>query len=181
MTSLSLREQRLVALFILMLLLFLLSQLLLAPVVDGFAERKEERARLVAAYQRNDALVASMPLMRRRLEAQRADRSRFALAAPSPAAASDRLRERLGDRFAAAGGVLRGMEESAARAGWIGASINGDLTLDQLSTLLADLQNQPPYLVVTNLTIVADRAFQSGKLDVMNVKIDVAIPYTRAA
>lgn len=181
MTSLNLREQRLVALFILLLLVFLAYRLVLAPVVDGFAERREARDRLIATFQHNDRLLASMPTMRRRVEAQRADRSRFALAAPTIALAGDRLKERLGDRLAAAGGTLRAMEDSAAGSGWTGVTIDGDLTLDQLTTLLADLQNQPPYLVVTSVTVVADRAFQSGKLDVMNVKIDVAIPYTRAA
>lgn len=181
MSSLSIREQRLVALFILVLLIFLGWQLLVAPMVDGFAERRDERERLTEAFQRNDQLIASLPVMRRRVEAQRADRSRFALAAPTAAAAGDRLKERLGDRLAAAGGVLRAMEEAPASTGWIGASIQGDLTLDQLTAFLADLQNQPPYLVVTNVTIVADRAFQSGRLDVMDVKISVAIPYIRAA
>ena len=53
--------------------------------------------------------------------------------------------------------------------------------LDQLTKFLGDLQNQSPYLVITNVTIAADRAFQSGRLDIMDVKVDVAIPYSRAA
>lgn len=181
MTSLSARERRLVAVFILLLLVALVYRLVVAPFIDGFTERSERRAQLAQMFVHNQHLIDSVPVLRRKAEAQRADFGRFALGAPSISVAQDRLKQRLGDRLAAAGGQLRSMDEINAGAGWVGVSMQCDLTLPQLVSLLQDLQNQPPYLVVTGLTIVADRAFQSGKLDVMDVRIDIAIPYTRAA
>jgi hypothetical protein len=181
MTGLSAREQRLIALLILLLLVAGIWQLLLAPVISGFTARSAERAQLAATIERNERLIASVPQLRRRIERQRPDRERFALAAPSRDAAADLLRQRLQRSFEATGASPSALGDSDAADRWVGASVEGPVTLDQLVRLLTDLQNQPPYLVVTGLTVVADRAFQSGKLDVMDVKIDVAIPYSSAA
>jgi hypothetical protein len=181
MTSLSAREQKLIALLILLLLIAGAWQLLVAPVIDGFAARSEERTQLAATIERNERLIASVPQLRRRIERQRPDRQRFAISAPSRDAAADLLRQRLQRSFEATGASAAALGDSDASGRWIGASAEGPVTLDQLVRLLTDLQNQPPYLVVTGLTVVADRAFQSGKLDVMDVKIDVAIPYSPAA
>lgn len=181
MTGLSSREQKLIALLILLLLAAGAWLLLIAPVVDGFRARSEQRAELEATIERNDRLIAAIPQLRRRVERQRPDRERFALAAPSRDGAADLLRQRLQRSFEATGASPAALGDSDASPHWVGASAEGALSLDQLVRLLAGLQNQPPYLVVTNLTVVADRAFQSGKLDVMDVKIDVAIPYTPSA
>ena len=181
MSGLTARERRLVAILILLAIVAGVCRLAIIPFVDGFSERRDARERLSLSFEHNQRLIESIPMLRRRAEAQQADRRRFALAAPSPAIAQDRLKERLGDRLAAAGGELSGMEDVSASPGWVGASIQGTLTLAQLVALLDELQNQQPYLVVTDMTIVADRALQSGKLDEMDVKIEVAIPFTRAA
>ena len=181
MTSLNAREQRLIALFILLLLIAGIWQLLVAPLIDGFAQRSAERERLTATIQRNERLVASMPELRRWIEMQRPDRARLMLTAATRDAAGDLLRQRLQRSFEGSGASLSALGESDAAGRWVGASAEGSVTLDQLVRVLAELQNQPPYLVVTNLTVVADRAFQSGKLDVMNVKVDVAIPYSQTA
>ncbi len=181
MTNLSAREQRLIAILILVLLLFLAYRLALAPVIESFAAREEERSRLVTAHQRNERLIAALPILRQHLEAQRTGRALFALVAPNVDAAGSLLKERLASRLTAAGGSLRQTGDVDAEPGWIGASVEGDLTLDQLTAFLATLQNQPPYLVVTAVTVVADRAYQTGKLEVMSVKVDVEIPYSPAA
>ena len=181
MTSLNPREQRLVALFFLILLIAAAWQFVAAPVIDGFSKRSAEREQLNATIERNQRLIAAVPQLRRRIEAQSPDRSRFALAAPNRDAAADLLRQRLQRNFEIAGASISSLGDSPAAANWAGASAEGTVTLAQLTSLLTDLQNQSPYLVVTGLTVVADRAFQSQKLDVMDVKIDVAIPYSPTA
>ena len=175
MTSLSRREQRLIALFLLLLALSGVWLLLIAPIIDGFAQRREQRAELSATIARNQRLIAALPQLRRRVERQRPDEARFALAAPSREVAGDLLRQRLQHSFEQSGGTLVSLGDTSPGGRWIGATVEGTVTLDQLTRLLADLQNQSPYLVVTGLTVVADRAFQSQKLDLMNVKTDVAI------
>lgn len=181
MSGLSPREQRLVAVFILLLLLGAAWQFIVAPVIDGFAARSTERDRLVATIQHNDRLIATLPQLRRRVERQRPDRARFALAAANREMAADLLRQRLQHSFEVAGASISGLGDSEASGRWVAASAEGALTLDQLVRLLTELQDQTPYLVITGLNVIADRAFQTGKLDLMTVKIDVAIPYSRTA
>lgn len=181
MTNLSAREQRLIALLILLLMLAGAWLIVIAPVLDGFAARKAEREQLLTTIQHNERLIAAMPTLQRRFEAQRPDRGRFVLIAANREVAGDLLRQRLQRTLETSGASISGLGEGAVGQQWVGASVEGALTLDQLVRVLSDLQNQTPYLVVTGLTVVADRAFQSGKLDVMNVKIDVAIPYSQTA
>jgi hypothetical protein len=180
-TSLSAREQRLIAVLILLLLVAGALQFVVAPVIEGFASRSAQREELVARVERDQRLIASIPQLRNRIELQRPYRARLILAASSRDAAGDLLRQRLQRSFEGAGASLSALGESDATGRWVGASAEGAVTLDQLVRILAELQNQAPYLVVTGLTVVADRAFQSGKLDVMNVKIDVAVPYSQTA
>ena len=181
MTSLNPREQRLIAVFILLMAIAAGWLFALAPLIDGFSARTQRRGELRATIERNDRLIASMPQLRRRVEMQQPDRARFILAAASRETAADLLRQRLQRSFEGAGASLGGLGESDASGRWVGASAEGTVTLDQLLRVLDELQNQPPYLVVTGLTVVADRAFQYGKLDVMTVKVDVAIPYSKTA
>ena len=181
MTSLSQREQRLIAALILLLIVAAVWLLILAPLIDGFAERSATRQQLTETVERNDRLIASIPQLRRRIELQRPDRARLTVAAASRDSAGDLLRQRLQRSFEGAGASVSGLGESGTSGTWVGASVEGAVTLDQLIRVLEELQNQPPYLVVTGLTVVADRAFQNGKLDVMNVKVDVAVPYSQTA
>lgn len=181
MNALNPREQRLIALLILLLVIAGLWLLLLAPLLDGYADRRAERVRLAQTLDRNERLIAAMPQIRRQFEEQRIDRARFALAAASRETGADLLRQRLQRSFEQSGASLSAVGDSPAPVRWVGASAEGAASLDQLVRLLAALHNQPPFLVVTGLTVVADRAFQSGKLDVMNVKIDVAIPHSQTA
>jgi hypothetical protein len=181
MTRLSAREQRLVAIFILLLLIAAAWLFILGPLVDGFAQRKSDRDQLIATIERNNRLIASVPQLRRRIDAQRPDRARLTLAAASRELAGDLLRQRLQRSFETSGASLSALGEGDSPPRWVGASAEGTISLDQLVQLLGELQNEPPYLVVTGLTVVADRAFQTGKLDLMTVRIDVAIPYSQTA
>lgn len=181
MSGLSQREQRLVALFLLLLVVWAGWQFVAAPVLDGFAERRRERAELVATLERNQRLIAAIPRLRQRIEAQQVDRARFQLAAASRDTAADLLRQRLQASFERHGASITNVGEGQAAARWAGASAEGVMTLDQLVRVLAELHNQPPYLLITNMTVTADRAFQTRQLEPMNVRIDVAIPYSQTA
>lgn len=181
MKTLSQREQRLIAVFILLPMIAAAWLAIVAPLIDGFAQRSIERKQLAATIVRNERLIASIPRLRRQVEMQRPDRARLTLAAASRDTAGDLLRQRLQRAFEGAGASLSAVGVSDTPQRWVGASAEGAVTLDQLARLLEELQNQPPYLVVTGLTVVADRAFQNGKLDVMNVKVDVAVPYSQTA
>lgn len=181
MNSLSLREQRLIAILILLLVIAGTWLLLFAPLIDGFVTRGDRRTELTATIERNERLIAAIPQLRRRVESQRSDRRRFLLVAPNRDAAADLLRQALQRTVERSGASLTALGDGPASGRHVGASVGVAVTLDQLVALLADLQNQQPYLVVTSLNIVADRAFQTQKLDVMDVKIDVAIPYSPTA
>jgi type II secretory pathway component PulM len=180
-TTLSPREQRLIAVLVLLMLIAAAWQFVVGPLLDGFARRSADREQLTATIDRNARLIASVPQLRRRIELQRPDRARIMLGAANRDLAGDLLRQRLQQSFEATGASVSAVGESDAGGTWVGASIEGTVSLDQLTQVLEQLQNQPPYLVVTGLTVVADRAFQTGKLDLMNVKIDVAIPYSHTA
>lgn len=179
MNSFTAREQKLVAIFILMLVIAAVWQLLFSPMIDGIVERDARRSELELTIERNERLIATIPRLRARLESQRPLRQRYFLIAPSRDAAADLLRQRLQRSFESSGASLRALGDAPAAGRWVGASVEGQATLDQLVNLLADTQNQSPYLVVTALSVVADRAFQSQKLDVMDIKIDVAIPHSQ--
>ena len=47
--------------------------------------------------------------------------------------------------------------------------------LTQISAL-TKAQNQTPFLVVNGVSIAADKALQSGKLDILDVRIEVSSP-----
>lgn len=181
MTSLTAREQRLIAVLILLLIIAAAWLLLFAPVIDGFVRRSEQRAELAARIERNQRLVGAIPQLRRRVEAQRADRPRFLLVAPDRDAASDLLRQSLQRSVERSGGSLTAIGGGADGGRFVGASVSATLTLDQLVALLGDLQNQQPALVVGGVNVVADRAFQTRKLDVMDVKFDVVVPFSPTA
>lgn len=178
MNSLNAREQKLVALFILLLVAAGIWLFFVSPLIDGIVARDARRSELALTIERNNRLIAATPGLRRRLESQTPLRSRYFLVAPTRDAAADLLRQRLQRSFEASGASLRSLGDATAGGRWVGASVDGQATLDQLVALLADLQNQSPYLVVTALSVVADRAFQSQKLDLMDVKIDVAVPHS---
>jgi type II secretory pathway component PulM len=181
MSGLTARERRLVAILILVAIVAGIWFALVAPIFDGFADRREQRAAMRETIHRNERLIAATPALRRAIERQRPDAGRVALSAPSTEAASDLLRQRLQRSFVASGGEVSGVSDTAARPGWVAAAAEGAMSLDQLTKALADLQAQPPYLVISRLDVVADRAFQSGKLDLLNVKFDVTVRYSQAS
>jgi hypothetical protein len=176
MNSLTARERKLVAIGILVALIALVWVMLISPIASGFAQRAAERERLSARFASNERLIASIPRLRNAIENRAADFKNFRTEGESFAAVIEALKERLGSQIAANGGELRAMQEVSDRPGWVRAWVEARMTLPQMIATLEKVQNQPPYLAVNSLTISADRALQSGKLDLMDIRIEASSP-----
>lgn len=170
------RERRLVAIGLLVAAVALVQLAVIGPVLRGFRAGAEDRAALQLAYQHNVRTIAAIPRLRRQAERQRGDIARFVIAAPDAGVAGDLLKERLERVVDAAGGEFRTSDDADAPPGWIGARADAKLTLDQLTRVLARLQNDPPYLVVDSLDVAADDALVDGHLDPMDITLGVQIP-----
>lgn len=145
---------------------------IVAPLLDGFAGRASERARLATVFAANNRLVASVPRLRRAAERQAADAARFALVAPDQAAAAEVLKERLSDAIVRAGGQVRSTQDVESDPGWVAASAEARLRYPALIALLADLQNQAPYLAISTFSVAADRGAQTGAPDILEVHLE---------
>lgn len=181
MRALSIRERKLVATGLLVAAMALAWLLLVAPVIDGFAQRAEQREQLRAAYVRNSRMINAIPQMRRRAENLGTVKSRFFVNAGNGAVARDRLRERLRRELAAAGGEVTAVQDVPASAGTVRAWVQGRITYDRLVNLLVSLSDSTPYLVIESLRISADRALESGHLDMLDIRLEASVPYLTAA
>jgi hypothetical protein len=178
MKPLSQRERRLIAIAILIALVALVQLAIVGPLVAGFGERAERRAQLALIYAHNERTIASLPRLRRAAEASAAAAAPFSIVAPSAEQAGERLRERLGRTITVAGGELRSTESiAAAPPGWTRASAQAVMPYPALVVMLDRLRREPPYLVIESLNIGAERALISGKLDLLDVRVEVSIPY----
>ena len=172
MSALSLRERRLIAIALAVLAVALVWLLIIAPLLNGFAER---------AAQRNSRLINAIPAQRRRTERQGALKDSFFLAAPNANLARDRLRERLRKEFAQAGGMVSAVQDVPSPAGSARAWVQGRMTLPQLQTMLSTLDNNPPYLITESLRVSADKAMETGRLDILDIRLEASVPTLSAA
>ncbi len=176
MKPLTPREHKLVALGLLAALIALVWLVMIQPVIGGFGERADRREALVVQYVQNARLVARIAVLRRAAEEQRKRGSAFAIFAPNAEQASERLKERLEASLIRTGGELRSTESVTAPQGWVRASAAAVVTNDQLVNWLGLLGSEEPYLAMESLTVAADRALNSNRPDIMDVKIEVSIP-----
>lgn len=176
MRPISSRERRLIAVLLLLAALVLAHLLVVAPIVDGFQSRAERKEMLTRQFQANQRLADSIPRLRGWAEQQRAALRDFILPAPDPAAASAMLQERLQDGIEAVGGELRAIEEVTSESGLVRVRGSARVTLDQLTALLARLQTRPPYLNIESLSITADQALISGRLEPLDVTFETSVP-----
>ena len=176
MRPLSDREQKLVAIGLLVLVLAVVWLGAVSPILAGFSERAQERERLMATYSRNQRVLAGFPVWRGQLDRQARDAGRYAILAPTDAAGSDLLRERLTALFTPLGAEITSVQDLAAdaRKGWVAARIDLRLTEAQLKTGLERLENEEPYVVVDYFAVAAERAFETGRAGPVDVRIDVS-------
>lgn len=181
MRALSPRERRLIAIGLVVLAVALVWLLLLAPLVTGFVDRAAQRDMLTATYERNSRLINAIPAQRRRAEKQGALKDSYFLAAPNATLARDRLRERLRSDFAAAGGMVSAVQDVPSPAGSSRAWVQGRMTLPQLQSLLATIDTTQPFLIVETLRISADKALDTGRLDILDIRLEASVPTLPAA
>jgi hypothetical protein len=86
----------------------------------------------------------------------------------------------MSDALSRAGGDLRGADGVETRPGWVGASVSGVVTYDQMLRLLENLANATPYLSIDALSVTADRAITTNRLEPMDVRIEASIPFAPA-
>jgi general secretion pathway protein M len=181
LARLSPREQRLLAIGLLVLAVALVLRLVLLPVIDGFAARAEARDALDLEAARNARLIASVPRIGRIALRQRTDLRLFLLTAPTAEQGSRLLEERLRTSVEAVGGELIEMVALDGTPDQLQSRIDARLTEPQLHWLLAELQNRPPYLTVDALTVTAEDALLTGEAGALAVRLDLKVPFVAAA
>jgi hypothetical protein len=176
------RERRLVALVVLVAMLAGAWLLVVDPVAGGYVRRQDERRHLLSRLDRYERLIAAMDRWRSVAEGQAATVSRFALQAPTEALAVEALKERLVAVVEAEGGsvvAVRGLEpEDGAGGGAKEAKVRADLILsyEQLYGGLRRLAQGEPYVTVDYLSIAADRALVTGRLEPLDATVVVRVP-----
>ena len=175
MRPLTARERRLVALGLLVLAVGLLWLLVIGPLVGGFFDRAQERRDLWATQRRNERLIASLPALRASAEAQRRLTPRFAIAAPSEAAASEAFKDHIRRVATDEGFTIKGIEDLPADgpAGAVKLRTDLTLTLNQLYETVRRLQSEDAYVVVDYLSITADRSLAAGRLAPLDVRLEL--------
>ena len=171
------RERQLVAIGILVLALVVVWYALVDPVIGGFIGRAEERSELMATYERNQRVLSGISNWRQEAEEQTATQAQYAITAPTKVLAAENLKQRLTRLATAAGGQMGSISELPAQGeGWVRVRADMQLTMTQLYRSLGRLENEAPYVVVGYVSVVADRAFQTGHLATMDVRIEVSAP-----
>lgn len=181
MRMLSKRERRLVAVGGLVAAAGLLWLGVIDPVLSGFDERAQARDKLALQYAHNEQTIAALPRLRRLARQSAGESKAFALSAATPDAAGQLLEERMRASVEAGGGEYRAGDHDGTTPDRIHAHAVVRMPVDKLVTWLERLQNQQPYCVVEQLGIGADAALASQKAENLDVKIEISIPFVRAA
>jgi len=171
------RERRIVAIAILVAALFVLYYGLVDPIIGGFIGRAEERSDLVAAYQRNQRVLSGISTWRAEADQQTATQARYSIVAPTKVLAAENLKQRLNRLAAAVGGSVQAVSDlPSENENSVRVRADFQLTMTQLYKSLSRLENEAPYVVVGYVSVVADRAVQTGHLATMDVRIEVSAP-----
>jgi len=181
MKAMSQRESRLVAIAILLAVIAVLWLGIVSPILAGFAVRAERRAGLIDSHERNVRIALRAPLFRAQAAEQRQSSGDWAIVAPDAEAAADMLRSRTRAAVERHGAVIKAVQEVPGQAGWVAVRIDAELSLAQLTAILGELESGLPHLVVETLSVSADKAFQTGRLEPMDIRIEIAAPHLPAA
>ncbi len=172
------RERQIVAVGILILVVAIVWFGLVQPVIGGFIARAEERNDLLAAYQRNERVLSGISVWRTKADEQKDTQAQYAIVAPTKVLAVENLKQRLNRTVANVGGTVQAISELPAQApeGWVRVRVDLQLTMSQLYKSLNRLENEAPYVVVGYVSVVADRAVQTGHLATMDVRLEISAP-----
>ncbi len=180
MRTLSARERKLVLVFIVLATAGFVWLAIVSPIVAGFSERASQREILIRQYQANQRIIGSIPRLRRQAELSREALRDFSIAARNRDAAVVAIQDRVQSAIDQIGGEMRSVDDASDDTGPIRVRASTRLTLAQMTTLLMRLQNSPPFLIVESVQVSADQAAISGRLDVMEVNVEVSIPFIAA-
>lgn len=182
MRRLNAREQKLVAVGLLVLLLAVVWLAVAAPILGGFAARQAERERLTDTYARNQRTLAGIAVWRAEIDQQRRTAAQFQIVAPSAPLAADLLRDRVARAFSAQGGQVKAVQDLplTGRPGWVAVRADVRLTLAQLNAALARLENEPPLVRIDYFAVSAERAVETGREGPIELRIDVSGRTARA-
>lgn len=175
--TLARRERRLIALGLLVLALALVWLAIVGPILGGFEAREEEREQLLTSYARGERVIGAMRATRAALRAQHAGAADWALAAPSPALATDILRETVLNTARAAHATVTSVQEAQAAAGTVAVRADLTTTPDRLAPLLVALENTRPWPVVEQFNVVADRSLEAPTGAPIEVRVDLSVRY----
>jgi type II secretory pathway component PulM len=172
------RERQVVALGILILAVVVVWFGLVQPVIGGFIGRAEERSDLTEAYKRNERVLAGITTWREEAESQKSTQSQYAIVAPTKVLAVENLKQRLTRLATQVGGSVQTISELPAEGpdDWVRVRVDMQLTMSQLYKSLNRLENEAPYVVVGYVSVVADRAVQTGHLATMDVRFEISAP-----
>ncbi|WP_174300547.1 type II secretion system protein GspM [Caulobacter sp. S45] len=151
----SLREQRLVALAILVGLVAAVWLAVVSPILHGFDVRRERKATAREELSSDARLIASFGAARGDAERLRQAAGAYAFSAPNPAAAAELARDRLSKSVAAQGGVLQALRDQPTAAGRVRLQADLRISLPQLTALLRRLETDRPFATVDSLTVSA--------------------------
>ncbi len=171
------RERKVIAVAILLAALVAVWYALVDPLIGGFIGRAEERSELATAYQKNQRILAGIATWRGEADEQASTQSQYAIVAPTKVLAAENLKQRLNRLANAVGGSVQAVSDLPAEGeGWVRVRADMQLTMSQLYKSLSRLENEAPYVVVGYVSVVADRAVQTGHLATMDVRIEVTAP-----
>jgi len=181
MRPLSPRENRLVALLILVGLVSLVLLVIVGPLIGGFRDRAQQRDTLAARFQANDLRIASLRTIQARAEEQQAEMRKLFMVAPDGDEADETLRERIEAAAQSVGANVKATEaipgsvEGSARA-----SLEVQVSEAQLASLLTRLNQLKPAVAIETMTVTADDALTNLKSEAINVRLEASAPFLRA-
>jgi len=183
MRPLAPRERRIVALGLLATATAAVWLLVFAPLLGGFQARTERRQQLIARYQADQRLLASIPALRAEASAQRRSAGLFQITAPTRALASDALKRRLTATLTEAGGVVNAVQDVQADIppGWISVRADALINLTQVAKSIRSLENEAPYVVVDYASIGADSALHSGHSAPLDIRLQISAAFHPAS
>jgi Type II secretion system (T2SS), protein M subtype b len=176
--ALSARERRLAAIGILIGVVVLSWQFGIAPLIDDYIQRSEDRDALTAEYERNDGILAGLLGWRKEAEEQVKTAPAFAIVAPNPQIAVELVSQRIARDVKSAGGVVQVTQPVGDKTSpeWVHVRSDLQLTMGQLYAVLMQIQSEEPYVVVGYLSVETRPNPNPNDPQSLDVRLDVFAP-----